>query len=221
LLYIRLPNRVLIPMEGAATFIVAIVPTYVTALSPRAATRPKWFSTAVIAVIVVLLASTAWDGIRSPITIGRDNAHQLHRRNKAYDGLNEIDPKGIFIARGDFFGLNADPLSTHTPFENPRFIALGWATNSPLFTARLARVGIHDVYRSLARDPHVYLYGTGVEIRRVALFFKQHRGPVVYEKVGTHTIYGYNVWKFHLADAPAKRSSSTPAPPLLGAGSGH
>jgi hypothetical protein len=205
LLYVRLPNRVLIPFEGGAVFIVAIAPSYLTA--PSKAKRPAWFSIAVVALLVVLLAPTVWNGVLSPVRISRDNAHELARRTRAYEGFEEIDPKGIFIARGDFFGLNANPLAVHTPFENPRFIALGWATNSPLFTARLARVGITDVYRSLARNPHVYLYGKATEIRNVALFFKQHRGAVTYEKVGTHTIYGYNVWKFHLVHptpVPAK-----------------
>jgi hypothetical protein len=215
LLYVRLPNRVLIPLEGGATFIAVIVPGYLTSSTRRDPARPQWMSMAVAALVALLLFGTAWDGVRSPTNISTDNARALRKRTRAYAALTDIDPEGVFLARGDFFGLNADPLSAHTPFDNPKFIALGWATNSPLFDARLERVGIRDVYRSLARDPHVYLYGNGVEVRRVALFYKQHRGPVAYKQASPQTYHGYSVWSFERAPAenqkvPAAKVASTP-----------
>src|SRR6185437_10978991 len=116
LLYVRLPSRVLIPLEGGAVFIVTIAPAYLTSISPRTARMPKWLTIGIIGLVVVLLAGTAWDGMRSPMNISRDNNNALRKRNRAYAALTAIDPKGIFIARGDFFGLNADPLEAHTPF---------------------------------------------------------------------------------------------------------
>jgi hypothetical protein len=206
LLYVRLPNRVLIPFEGGATFIAAIVPAYLASSKKRDPARPQWMEVAVIALVAVLLAGTTWDGVRSPMNVSKDNTNALRKRTKAYATLTAIDPNGVFLARGDFFGLSADPLATHTPFANPQFIALGWATNSPLFIARLERVGIHDVYMSLARNPHVYLYGAGIEVRRVALYYKQHRGPVVYKKASTQMLDGYNVWSFERAPVPVKNA---------------
>jgi hypothetical protein len=163
----------------------------------------------VIALVALLLAGTVWDGVRSPNHISSDNTQALRKRTRAYAALTAIDPHGVFLARGDFFGLNADPLSAHTPFENPNFVPLGWATNSPLFNARLARLGIHDLYRALARNPHVYLYATGIEVKRVALYFKQHRGPVEFDKASTQTLFGNYVWRFRLAPPVV------PAPPPL------
>jgi hypothetical protein len=205
ILYVRLPSRVLIPLEGAATFIAVIVPAYLAPLKPGKNER-SWMSIAVIALVVLLLAGTAFDGVRSPNRISSDNTRAIRKRTRAYDALLDIDPKGVFLARGDFFGLNADPLSTHTPFENPRFIPLGWATNSPLFNERLKRIGITDLYRSLVRNPHVYLYGTGTEVRRVALYYKQHRGGTVeFARATEHTLYGYGVWTFHHVPTPPKK----------------
>ena len=87
LLYIRLPNRVLIPMEGAAAFIVAIVPTYVTSLSPRAATRPE---------MVLDLRDRGRRGVAREHRVGRDSQpdhdrpRQRPRAGQAEQGVRRV-----------------------------------------------------------------------------------------------------------------------------------
>ena len=104
------------------------------------------------------------------------------------DKLEAFDPQGIFVGRGDLFGRWAEPLSANSPFENPRLVPLGWTTNSPLFTARLARLGIDDLYTALRTNRHVYLVGDSDEARSIALFYRQHRGVTVHFHVVGKTL---------------------------------
>jgi hypothetical protein len=107
-------------------------------------------------------------------------------------------------------GRWAEPLSTNLPWENPNLIGLGWTTNSPLFTARLARIGIDDVYTSLESDPHVYLVGFEKDAARIAEYYRQHRGiqlRFVPRVRGLPLFYGsivgaFNVWSVALVGAP-------------------
>jgi hypothetical protein len=176
LLYLRLPGRLLIPLEGGAVFLAAVVPTYLTPSAPRTGARRPWTATAVVALVVLLGVGPAWHGIRSTARISRDNQRGVRATQATLAKLAAFDPKGIFLGRGDLLGRWVQPLATNSAFGNPKLIPLGWATNSPLFTARLARIGIDDLYTALRTNPHVYLIGFPRDARRISVFYGQHRG---------------------------------------------
>ena len=175
LLYLRLPGRLLIPLEAGAAFMAASVPTYLSPAPPRTSSRMPWTSGAVVALVAVFVIGPAWHGIHSASRISSDNQRRVRASQATLDKLEAFDPKGIFVARGNRFGMAAEPLTTNLPFKNPRIVGLGWTTNSPLFTARLARIGIDDLYAALQTNHHVYLVGSSVEAARIALFYRQHR----------------------------------------------
>ena len=86
ILYVRLPSRVLIPLEGGATLIAMIVPSYLAPWTPPDGPRAQWVSRAVIALVVVLLAGTIWDGVLSPTHISSDNTRALRKRTTCLRG---------------------------------------------------------------------------------------------------------------------------------------
>jgi hypothetical protein len=177
LLYVRLPGRVLVPLEAGATLIAAVAPTYLTGSPPRTSARLPL--TSVVAAMLVFVAGPVWNGLRSASQMSSENQRGTRVQNATLDQLEEVDPEGVFVARGDLFGKFAEPLATRTPFANPRLVPLGWATNSPLFTARLARLGIDDLYTALSTNRHVYLFGTEEQARRIRIFYREHRGGSV------------------------------------------
>jgi hypothetical protein len=191
LLYVRLPGRVGVPFEAGVALCAAIVPAYLASAVPARAMEtpdprkksamPPLKSFALIAVVVLFTAGPIWNGIASVRSISRVNRSGVQANQTLLARLEAFDPKGIFIGRGDYFGTWVQPLSSETQYTDPSVVPLGWATNSPLFEARLARLGITNLYGSLATNPHVHLLGVEVEAQGIQLFFFQHRG--VREKV--------------------------------------
>ena len=180
LLYLRLPGRLLVPLEAGAVFIAAVVPTYLTPSPPNTRARRPWTSVALVALVALLAAGPAWHGVRSTARISRQNQFQIRINHAVLAALDAFDPNGVFVAPGDRFGLLAEPLSTNLPYENPRLVTLGWTTNSPLFKARTARLGIDDLYTALRTNRHVYLVADSDEAKWIALFYRQHRGVTVH-----------------------------------------
>lgn len=177
LLYVRLPGRVLIPLEAGAALIAAVAPAYLTGSPPRTIARLPW--TSLVAAMLVFVAGPVWSGLRSTAQMSNENQRGFRLRDETLATLEKVDPDGVFVARGDLFGKFAEPLSTRSPFANPRLVPLGWATNSPLYTARLARLGIDDLYTALSTNRHVYLLGSQTQATRIAIFYLQHRGSKV------------------------------------------
>jgi hypothetical protein len=175
LLYVRLPGRILVPLEGAAVFVTALVPSYLTPTRPRAITRLSWAPAVLVGLVAVTVAVPAWRGVQSVGTLSDENERAMTARSHAIEELQALDPEGIFVARGDALGRWIDPLAAHSPFENPRLVPLGWSTNSPLFTARLARLGIDDLYSAIQTDPRVYVLAQPERAKRMSDFYRQHR----------------------------------------------
>jgi hypothetical protein len=175
--------------------------------APQPRARRPWTSAAAVGLVALLAAGPAWHGIRSTARISRDNQRQIRTNQATLATLAAVDPKGVFVARGDRFGLFAEPLAAHSPFANPRLIPLGWATNSPLYKARLARLGIDDLYTALRTNPHVYLLAVTPEAIRIALFYRQHRGVTVRFRVIVKTVPGnfnppVHIWSASRAEQP-------------------
>jgi hypothetical protein len=176
LLYVRLPGRVLIPLETGAALFAAVLPAYLAPARPPAPAKSRsWISVAVIAVVALFAFGPVRNGIHSIWRIDRVNQVEVETSHVTLARLHAFDPRGIFVARGDRFGRSAEPLSTDLPYENPNLIGLGWTTNSPLFKARLDRIGIDDVYTSLETNRHVYLVANRREAERIAEYYRQHR----------------------------------------------
>ena len=90
MVYVRLPNRVLIPLEGGGAFIAAIVPGYLVPRGRRVRTSATWLSGVVIALVVVLLRGHILARqAQSPFHVSNDNAHQFARRDNAYAGSRD------------------------------------------------------------------------------------------------------------------------------------
>lgn len=185
LLYERLPGRVGVPFEAGAALLALIVPAY---LAPsgeqRARTnrRPLFSSpaaTALIALVALFAAGPVWHAVHSPSQLSTLNKRGAAAGRTLLARLEFSFPKGIFIGRGDYFGSWIDPLSNKTQYTDPRVIPLGWATNSPLFTARLARAGVTDLYTALKTDPHVHMLGAAFEVGAVQIYYRQHRYATV------------------------------------------
>ena len=197
-IFVRLPDRVLYPLEGGAALMAAVLPAYLSGV--RAGERSGFTrkSIALVAVVALVLAVTAVDGVRGVPHIGDENSHAAADRSAGLADLTAFDPKGVYIATGNLFGMDADPLVAATPFANPRLIPLGWATNSPLFTARLTNAGVGDLFTALLRKPHVYLVGLQILAAQVQTFYLQHRGVKVRVKRESTTLYpfGETIWKF-------------------------
>jgi hypothetical protein len=174
LLYVRLPGRVLIPLEAGAALIATVVPTYLTPSRPRTRAGRPWTSAVVVALVALLAAGPAWHGVRNTSRISHQSQRGVRASRDAIGRLAAFDPKGVFVGRGDLIGRWAQPLTTSSPFGNPRLVPLGWTTNSPLFTARIARLGIDDLYTALRTNPHVYLIAFQLDAMRIARFYREH-----------------------------------------------
>ena len=202
LLYIRLPGRVMIPLDAGAVVLAAAVPAYLSGSAPRVSVR--WPRTAIVVAVVVALFAVgpAWHGVRAISKDSRENTNVIKQKRSMIAALTAFDPQGVFAARGDFFGQGADPLSTKGPFDDPKLIPLGWAQSSPLFTARLARAGITDLTTALHTQRHVYFLGLPIEAYRLTIFYLEHRGTkVTFTHVGPSFPGGLFVWS--VTDLPA------------------
>jgi hypothetical protein len=208
LLYVRLPDRVLIPLEAEAVLMLAIVPSYLVGASPRFAVSARWQQIAVAAVASLALAATVSYGAVDAARVSRDNGRTVGRKTHAIAALKAYDAKGVFIARGDEFGQWSDPFSATSPFATLRLIPLGWATNSPLFTARLKRLGITDLYSSLVSDRHMYLLGNADLVTEIEQYYREHRGLDVLFQPSRKQILGLTVWAASVVPPPASGPSS-------------
>src|SRR5262249_11160090 len=133
LLFLRLPGRVLVPMEVGAILLAVVVPAYLVGGKPRSTPRWPWAAAAIVIGVSLLSIGPAFNGVRSASRISRENALGVQAGKTVFGALQAFDPQGIYAARGDVFGRWDDPLKTSSPFKNPRLIPLGWATNSPMF----------------------------------------------------------------------------------------
>ncbi len=193
LLYVRLPDRVLVPLEGGAALLAGLVPHYLLGPAPLPL-RPRQ-AIALTALVAVVAAG--------PAVVGLDRAWQLRSRNAAVvtwrtdlAALHAFDPHGLFVARGDLLGSWAAPFSGSSPFADPHLVPLGWPTNSPLFTARLRRLGIQDLYRAMRYNPHVYLVAPPDLVRLVEKFYAQHRGATVsFQRIKRGVLPDNSLWR--------------------------
>jgi hypothetical protein len=198
LLYLRLPGRVLVPLEAGVALFAVLLPTYLTPPKKRPSpsptnARPRWTAVAVIALVAIFAAGPAWNGVRSASRISNNNRLGVNTTEETLNKLRELDPQGIFMGRGDLIGRWAEPLSTSSAFGNPRLVPLGWTTNSPLFTARIGRLGIDDLYTALRTNSHVYLLGFPQDGRRIQTYYFQHqqvRTKFTVRLGGLHVLYG-------------------------------
>jgi hypothetical protein len=175
-LYVRLPGRVLTPLEGVATFIAIALPAYLGPPAPRAREPRSPAFVAVTVIVSLAVAAPLIDGLHSISRISGDTRHNMGVYDAAYAHLRAVDSQGIFAGRGDLFSNWAEPLSTHTSFRDLHVLPLGWATNSPAFSARLERQGITDVYTALQTNRHMYVLGPPWKATAIRNFYREHRG---------------------------------------------
>ena len=194
LLYERLPGRIGVPFEAGAALLALIVPAYLfpsSDLWPRTNGRPTLSSpaaTALVAFVVLFAAGPLWRAVKSPAEISSQDKRGLADVKDVLTRIELIDPKGIFVGSGNYFGRWFNPLTNDTQYRDNHVIPLGLATNSPLFTARLARSGVSDVYTALQTNPHVHLLASGIEAASIQRFYRQHRHTKVRFIVNTRNL---------------------------------
>jgi hypothetical protein len=176
LLFIRLPGRVMTPLEGTAVFMAVALPTYLSPRAPKARKGRSLSSIALIVIVALAVVGPMIDGVWGISHMSADTQQNIRAFKASYAWLEKLDPQGIFTGRADLFNSWGKPLSLHTEYRDSHFIPPGWSTNSPAFEARLDRVGIKDLYNALQTNPHMYLVGQTWKAAAVQAFYRQHRG---------------------------------------------
>jgi hypothetical protein len=199
LLFIRLPGRVMTPLQGTAAFMAVALPTYLNPRASKARDRLSLSSIAVTVIVALAVVGPMIDGIWGISHMNVETQQNIKAFDASYDWLETLDPQGLFVGRADLFNSWGKPLSVHTEYRNLHFLPPGWSTNSPAFDTRLARVGISDLYTALETNPHMYLVGPPWKAAATQAFYRQHRGINVRMALRGTLTYPYpigrmNVW---------------------------
>ena len=128
LLYERLPGRIGVPFEAGAALLALIVPAYLFPSSeswPRTGGRPTFSSpaaTAFVALVLLFTAGPVWRAIESPSQMSSQDKSGLADVKDVLTRMKLIDPKGIFVGGGNYFGRwSARSPTPHSSLTNRSF----------------------------------------------------------------------------------------------------
>jgi len=175
-LYARLPDRVVLPTLYACAALTLI---YIQPSIQQARSKIHFFNIALlVAIIVSLSISTIVSTCKQRALISQ----QLHR---SLDRLKSIQGKTFVSSIHGIRLENLEPFSNFSLTSGLDVIHLLWSFESPSFDLQLQRHHSHELFSSLAHDPHFFLVVPTDEIERgkdFSAFMLEHYGEAIQMK---------------------------------------
>jgi len=202
LLFLKLPDRVYLPMFGFVTVVAGLCATQALRWRAPAGEAGVWVRTALVGILGLLVVWQLSDALQQQVRKSRGVRLANRRLQEAIAALQPA-PDQLFVVWGAALPMEYFlPLQRMDALERFKMLGMGATGQSPLAHARMAEFGVTDVYRGLFERPRTYL----IAFPKDTILYRQYVMEHYARAVDIHQHFVSRAFRVYEVVKPASRT---------------